>query len=163
MLKVTLFLKSLDYKHLPHAQRVSHDFLSLLRTIFPFFAFFAFFACLLVVPHCFSRNTTKTNIGERKGRFCFFSGLGGSLSLFFTGWFIFFSHFQLFFPLFFFRFVCVCVVGALRRGRAWRRRVCRRMPAGRGGVAKSSVAVFVARRRVCLREGSMNGLSFASI
>ena len=31
-LKVTLFLKSLDHKNLPHAPRVSHDILSLLRS-----------------------------------------------------------------------------------------------------------------------------------
>ena len=35
--------------------------------------------------------------------------------------------------------------------------------AGRGGVVRSAVAVFVARRRVCLEaeEGSMNGLCLA--
>ena len=50
-----------------------------------------------------------------------------------------------------FRFVCVRVLEARHRGRARRRRRCQRVLAGRGrGVARSAVAVLVARRRVCL-------------
>ena len=78
-----LFLKSLDYKNLPHAQRVSHDFLSLLRSLLSSRSLF-FFACLLYVPHFSSRNNRKKNSEKEKVYFVFFSGLGGSLSLFFT-------------------------------------------------------------------------------
>ena len=60
------------------------------------------------------------------------------------------GRFQPFFPFFFFRFVCVRVLGARHRGRARRRRGCQRALAGRGGVARNAVAVFVARRSVCL-------------
>ena len=72
-------------------------------------------------------------------------------------------HFRLFFPYFFFRFVCVRVLGARHRGRARRRRGCQRVLAGRGGVARSVVAALVARRRVCLdtrgkHECALSGL-----
>ena len=49
-----------------------------------------------------------------------------------------------------FCFVCVRVPRARHRGRARRHRGCRRALAGRRGVGKSAVAVFVARCRVCL-------------
>ena len=42
------------------------------------------------------------------------------------------------------------VLRARHRGRARRRRGCQRLLAGRGGAARSTVAVSVARRRVCL-------------
>ena len=54
-------------------------------TIFAFFAFFGFFVCLLIVPHFFSRKKKKKIPERRRSRFYFFSGLAGSLSLFFTG------------------------------------------------------------------------------
>ena len=52
---------------------------------------------------------------------------------------------------------------ARHRGRARHRRGCQRVVAGRGGVARSVVAVFVARRRVCLEtrgnhEWTLSGL-----
>ena len=50
----------------------------------------------------------------------------------------------------FFRFVRARVLRARHRGRARRRRGCLGVLAGRRGVASSAVAVFVARRRVCL-------------
>ena len=58
-------------------------------------------------------------------------------------------HFQSLFPFFLIRFVCVRELRARHRGRARHRRGCQRVEAGRGGVARSAVAVFVARRRVC--------------
>ena len=67
-------------------------------------------------------------------------------------------------PRFFsFRFVCVGVLRIRHRGRARHRRGCQRLLAGRGGVARSAVVVFVARRRVCLEtrgnhEWALSGL-----
>ena len=65
--------------------------------------------------------------------------------------------------MFFFRFVCVRVLRARHRGRAQRRRGCQRVLPGRGGVARSAIAVFVPRRRVCLEtrgkhEWALSGL-----
>ena len=80
--------------------------------------------------------------------------------------FFVFSIFLAFFfwPFFFFRFVCVRVLGARHRGRARRRRGCQWMLAGRGGLARSAVAVLVARRRVCLEtRGSMKRLCLVFI
>ena len=54
------------------------------------------------------------------------------------------------FSLFLFRFGCVRVLQARQHGRARHRRGCQRVVGGRGGVARSAVAVFVARRPVCL-------------
>ena len=102
------------------------------------------------MPPFFPEQNSRKKMPEKEKVDLFFSGLAGSLWLFFTGSLKFVLHFQLFFPFFFFRFVCVCVVGARQHGRTRRRRGCRRMLAGRGGVARSAVAVFVARRRVCL-------------
>ena len=58
-------------------------------------------------------------------------------------------HFQsfFFFSLHSFR---VRVLGSRHREGAWRRRACQQVLAGRAGVARSSVAVFVARRCLCL-------------
>ena len=55
------------------------------------------------------------------------------------------------------------VLGTRHRGRARRRRGCQRVLAGRGGVARSAFAVFVARRHVCLEtrtkhEWALSGL-----
>ena len=63
----------------------------------------------------------------------------------------------------YFRFVLVRVLGALHRGRARRRRRYQRVLAGRGGVARSAVAVLVARRCVCVEtqgkhEWALSGL-----
>ena len=52
--------------------------------------------------------------------------------------------------------MCVRVLGARHRGRSRRRRGCQRVLAGKGGVATSVVAVFVARRRVCLETRGMH-------
>ena len=59
-------------------------------------------------------------------------------------------HSRSFLTFCFFRFVCVRVLRVRHRGRAWHRRGCQWVLAGRGGVARSAVADFVARRRVCL-------------
>ena len=68
-----------------------------------------------------------------------------------------------FFSFFLFRFVCVRVLRARHRGRARHRRGCQRVLAGRAGVARSAVAVFVPRRPVCLEtrgkhEWALSGL-----
>ena len=60
-------------------------------------------------------------------------------------------------------FVCVRVLRERHRGRVRRRRGCQQVLAGRGGVARSAIAVFVARRRVCLEtrgghEWALSGL-----
>ena len=151
-LKTTLFLKSLDYKHLSHTQRVSHDFLSLRRSLLSprsLLSLRAGFSC-----HTFFPGTKEKTSRKKKKSILFSSGLGGSLSLFSTDRLVEIS-FALTFSLFLLfsssvSCACVCVVGARQRWRARRRRGCRWMLAGRGGVARSAVAVFVARRRVCL-------------
>ena len=66
------------------------------------------------------------------------------------------GHFQSLFPLFFFCFVCVRVLGAQHRGRARRLRGCERMLASRGGIARSAAAVFVVRRFACLETRGMH-------
>ena len=68
-----------------------------------------------------------------------------------------------FFLFFFVRFVCVRVVGARHRGRARRRRGYQRLLAGRGGVARSAVAVFVARRCVCLETRGKHEWALSSL
>ena len=66
-------------------------------------------------------------------------------------------------PFFFFRFVSVRVVRARHRGRARHRRGCHRVVAGRGGVARSAVAVsWIGVKCASRHEGSMNGLCLAS-
>ena len=55
-------------------------------------------------------------------------------------------------PLFFISIVCVHVLRARHRGRAYRRRGCQRVLAGGGGVARSAVA---ARRCLCLETRTM--------
>ena len=49
-----------------------------------------------------------------------------------------------------FSFVCLRVPRAWYRGRPRRHLGCRRALAGRGGVGRSAVAIFVPRRRVCI-------------
>ena len=56
----------------------------------------------------------------------------------------------------FFCFVCLRVLRARPRERARRRRGCQRVLASRGGVARSAVAAFVPRRRVCLETRGMH-------
>ena len=83
--------------------------------------------------------------------FLLLAGLsGGSL---FSPFICFSRYFQSISPSFFFRSVCVRVLRIRHRGRARHRRGCQRVLAGRGWVARigrDAVAVFVARRRVCL-------------
>ena len=58
------FRKSLDDKHQPHAPRVSHDFLSLLRSLLSsrsLLSLRAYFSC-----HTFFPRTIEKNIGKRK-------------------------------------------------------------------------------------------------
>ena len=79
------FLKPPDYKHLPHAQRVSDDYVA--STICTSFAFFAFFGCLLFVPHVFSRNNRKKSRKKTKSQFCLLSGWEALFRFFSpTGW-----------------------------------------------------------------------------
>ena len=136
-----LFLKSLDYKHLPP--------LSESTTTFCRFYDICFLCVLADRATLFPGKRRKKSRKKKKSKKKF-SGLAGSLSLFSTGSLKIILHFQLFFPFFFFRFVCVRVLGARHRGRAMRRRGCQRMLAGKGGFARSAVVVFVAWRRVCL-------------
>ena len=65
-------------------------------------------------------------------------------------------HSRCFLPFFFFRFVCVRVLRVRHGGRARRRRGCQRVLAGREEVARSAVAAFVTRRRVCLETRRMH-------
>ena len=102
--------------------------------------------------------------GKRKSRFCFFSGLAGSLSLFFTGSLKFLSHHQSFFPFFFFHFVCVRVLRERHRERARRRRGCQRVWRVGGG-SQGARSPFSRLGVTCAsrHERSMNGLCLASI
>ena len=68
ILTVILFLKSLDYKHLPHAQRVYHDFLSLLRSLF------SSRACLSC--HTFFPGTIEEKSRKKEESICFFQRFG---------------------------------------------------------------------------------------
>ena len=65
-------------------------------------------------------------------------------------------HSRFFFPVFFFRFVCVRVLRARHRGQARRRRGCQRVLTGREGFARSAGAVSVDRRCVCLETRGMH-------
>ena len=63
-----LFLKSLDRKHLPHAKRVSHDFLSLLRSLL---SLRACFSC-----HTFFPGRTENKSRKNKKSILFFQRFG---------------------------------------------------------------------------------------
>ena len=128
-----------------------------------FLRVFLFLCVLAYRPTLFFPEKEKEKLRKEKADSVFVSGLAGSLSLLFTGSLKFLLHSQFFFIFFYFRFVCVRVLGARHRGRARRRRGCQRVLAGGGGVAKSTVAVFVPRRPVCLEtrgkhEWALSGL-----
>ena len=94
--------------------------------------------------------------------------LAGPFQRFFVFFCISMCTFSPFFFLFlFFSFVSVCVrvLRARHRGRARHRRGCQRVVAGRGreGVARSTVAVFAAWRRVCVETRGKHELTLSGL
>ena len=161
MLTFILFLRPLNYKHLPHAQRVSHDFLSLLRYLLSSRSLLYLRACFSC--HTFFPGAIEKNLGKRKKPISFFQRFERLSFAFFHRLVETSFALSALFPFFLLPFRMRCVVGTRRRGRGRHRRGCRRMLAGRGGGARSAVAVFMARRRVCLetqgkREWALFGL-----
>ena len=144
------------------AQRVYQDLLSLLRYLH---SSRSLFFCVLDCPARLFSHGKKKRTSRKKNRSILFLLRLGRLSFDFLHRLVekSFALSVLIFPFCLFRFVCVRVFEARHRGRARRRRGCQRVLSGRGGVARSAVDVFVARRRVCLEtqgkhEWDLSGL-----
>ena len=78
----TLFLKSLDHKHPPHAQRISHDFLSLLRSLLSSRSLLSLRACFSC--HTFFPGTIEKKISEKEKVDFVFSAVWEALFRFFS-------------------------------------------------------------------------------